>query len=74
MNPIVHAAREMIESDVSCAAGHERNNSLAGGVIALLYQVPRWAAEAAVRSAIARGFRTSTGARVSADQMRGKVA
>jgi hypothetical protein len=47
MEPLAHAAREMIVSDVSCAAGKARNNSLAGAVLALQHNVPRWAAEAA---------------------------
>ena len=70
MNPVVRAARQIIEYDVSCADGHERHNSLAGGVLALAHRMPRWAAEEAVRSAIARGCRTSSGLRVSFAQMR----
>jgi hypothetical protein len=68
MNPIVHAAREMVVSDASCAVGYRRNNSLAGGVLAQQYQVPRRVAEAAVRAAVAGGLRFA-GKRVSFAQM-----
>jgi hypothetical protein len=50
MNPIECAAREMVLSDISCAEGYRRANSLAGAVLAIQYQVPRQVAEVAVRA------------------------
>ena len=57
MTPIERAAREMVLSDISCAEGYRRANSLAGAVLAIQYQVPRQVAEAAVRTAVAGGLR-----------------
>ena len=68
MQPIECAAREMVLSDISCAEGYRRANSLAGAVLALQYQVPRQVAEAAVRAAVAGGLHFS-GRRVSFAQL-----
>ena len=60
---LIRDARAMIASGVSFV-GCDVNNSLAGSLASLQRRVPRWAAEAAVRSAVARGT-TFRGARVS---------
>ena len=68
MNPIKCAAREMVLSDISCAEGCRRANSLAGAVLAIRYQVPRQVAELAVRAAVAGGLQFG-GRRVSFAQL-----
>jgi len=66
---LVDAARRMITSDMSCAIGRDAHNSVAGAILSATYKVPRWIAEEAVCAAVARGFRTCTGARVTANQL-----